>query len=456
MSAQTKYNQIDKYFVQAVLRDPLHVGTGDTDSKSVDVLVHPITEKPFIQASSITGAIREYLTRNYAGEEISYLFENGRLIFTDAVFNENEDTQIELRPRVSIEPKTGTVLESNVTSGGKSGAKFEMEYVGAGATLAFNVYLYSDKDDGKVGDNNRKIEEALSAINSGIIKFGGQKSNGCGRVKVDKIIKSTYDMTTEDGRKNWKNEGNNESGENIQIESLPAASTDLAYSIVVEAKTESELQVRSIGVTSVQDFNLDSENIINAQGKHIVPGSAFKGIIRSQMDMIARYRLGERQASKLIETCFGVTKQNGEEEANTTGIVTFYDCEIGKPSDAITRSRIHIDKSTGGTFQGALFSERNVKGDKIEFNIDVAKANGNIVEESTALILLALRDLAIGMINIGNGYNVGKGFLTDAIITITDVSTGKVSKIDSQKETVEDEAEIITKCMNALCRKDVK
>ena len=57
MAITATYDLIDKYIVRARLLTPLHVGSADKGTG--EVLVHPVTDMPFIQASGIAGVFRE-------------------------------------------------------------------------------------------------------------------------------------------------------------------------------------------------------------------------------------------------------------------------------------------------------------------------------------------------------------------------------------------------------------
>ena len=70
--------------------------------------------------------------------------------------------------------------------------------------------------------------------------------------------------------------------------------------------------------------------------------------------------------------------------------------------------RIHIDKFTGGVMNGSLFSEKNVFGN-MEIRMRILKRNKP--DSTCGLLLLALRDMAVGMVSVGSGRNVGKGFI---------------------------------------------
>ena len=120
MVAIVEYDTIVKYQVTAICKEPLHIGSAVGDGS--EVLVHPVDEMPFVQASSIAGTFRSYYLKAYGEEEANELFgspeikENGlsagsKIRFTDASFLQNQGVQLELRPRVKIDAETGTAAE---------------------------------------------------------------------------------------------------------------------------------------------------------------------------------------------------------------------------------------------------------------------------------------------------------------------------------------------------------
>ena len=113
MRIKENYAVITKYVVTAECTTPLHIGNA-VGSKD-EVLIHPVDNKPFIQASSIAGAFRAYYEKHCengetqlfggikytdGGESDSY---ESRIRFEDGIFlTQTEKVHLELRPRVSI------------------------------------------------------------------------------------------------------------------------------------------------------------------------------------------------------------------------------------------------------------------------------------------------------------------------------------------------------------------
>lgn len=457
MALIDSYDKIIKYVVEAECTEPLHIGSADGDTESV--LIHPIDHVPFIQASSIAGVFRVYFEQVYKSNETENIFgdrtftensnaseKGSKVRFTDGIFfNEGRDLKLELRPRVSIDPVSGTCKESLLKgSHQKSGHKFNMEYIGAGARFRFQVYLY-DKE------YKNKIEDIFAAMNQRMIQFGGQKSNGCGYIKVQHLLCKEFDMTKINDRQQWYEEDELKEQDYTDITKELSGDPCLknAFEVAVEGCTEGELLIKSISVSEVGKNAADSENIRNAKGDYIVPGSSLKGALRSQMEKITAY-LQENGAfcEDIIDDAFG--KKSMADQKGRTGNLFVCDTVVGEQSknmDAPLSRRIHIDKFTGGVMQGGLFSEKNISGD---MQIQITIKNKNHPDKTCAILLMALRDLAIGAMSVGGGYNIGKGMISVKKVTLKDIRKGRVAVLDFDKNKIQDDEGVIRECLEAI------
>lgn len=448
--AAMKYQKIVKYLVSAVCAQPLHIGSASGNKE--EVLVHPADGMPFIQASGISGALRQYYVLAHGEAQAEKLFGArkfesdmnaqdgaGRIRFSDGRFC-RENVVLELRPRVKINPQTGT-CDSGIIKGTdrQSGHKFNMEYIGAGAAFAFSIYLLDDSF-------KNGLEQALAAVHQGGVQFGGQKSNGCGFMKLTGLKRKIFDMAKAEDRRKWADEemlADNEY-ENIFSDIKETGKMAAAYEVTVSGRTEGELLVKSIAVQDYGKDAPDSMNIQNAAKEYIVPGSSLKGAVRNQMERIAAY-IGR---SGMTDAIFG--KAENRSGKGRPGNIIFYDTAVGSREEndgAKIKSRVHIDKFTGGVMHGSLFHEKNVSGE-LAFRIAISKKGDP--DGACGLLLLALRDLAAGVMGVGGGYSVGKGIIEVDQIVIRDHIHGKEAIIAWKSGLVTDESKIIPTCIRAL------
>ena len=237
-----------------VCTQPLHIGSASGDKE--EVLIHPTDDVPFIQASSLAGVLRQYYVKQYDEEQAEQLFGirrfganqnsmegSSKVRFGDGIFH-RESLTLELRPRVKINSKTGTCDADNIEGTNRqAGHKFNMEYIGAGAVFDFSVYLYDEH-------YQKDFEEILSAVYQENIQFGGQKSNGCGFMKVQGLKRKIFDMTNAKERRQWAEEESlaDSQYETISSEIKMVPKTTTAYEVTVFGSTEGELLVKSIAV----------------------------------------------------------------------------------------------------------------------------------------------------------------------------------------------------------------
>lgn len=396
------YNRICKYIVTSICNGPLHIGNAVGGIE--EVLVHPVNGLPFIQASSIAGIFRKCcdrmnpeLTKNLFGTAIVDSIETqSRVRFSDGKFSNN--IIMELRPHVRINRKRGSVDAAS-----DSGQKFNMEYIGAGAEFVFIIYLYYVEESERF--LKTAMEEILAVFQNEGLQFGAKKSSGAGQVFLSELRYKEFDLRDQKGRNEWINEDNLDICEYNRMKKLEKITSGCkAYTVTVKGRTEGGILVKGLSGGFGKNAP-NSENIRNAQREYIVPGSSLRGAIRSQMEKIASYL--KREA--LIMSAFGTA--NNDDEAGNIGNLIFYDTILERTEfnrEMPLSYRIHIDKFTGGVFQKGLFREKNAAG---SMNLKIDIQNRNHPKATLALLILALRDLAIHTMSLGSGYSTGKGMI---------------------------------------------
>lgn len=454
MSVKFQYNKITKYIVTAVCTEPLHIGSAMGEKEAV--LVHPVDNLPFIQATSIAGVFRKYCKEVYQEKTADDLFgsenlkENdnasdygSKVKFGDGIFRK-ENVKLELRPRVKLDPVSGSSDSMKLKGQEKSsGQKFETEYIGAGAEFSFPVYLYGE-------EYQNELENIFAGFQNQTLVLGGQKSNGCGYIRIEKLLCKEFDLTKPEDRKLWSSEEELQEKEyenkTSQLKSMGVERR--AYEIIVDGETEGELLVKSIAVAGHGSDAPDAMNIQNANKDYIVPGSSFKGAIRNQMEKIAQY-LGQED---IIENTFG--KKKSENENGKIGNIGFFDTVVGERAVndmAEIAHRIHIDKFTGGVRHGGLFSQKNVSG-KVCFKIIIQDTNEP--DRTCGLLLLALRDLAIHTMSVGGGYNIGKGMIAVNKIEILSCKEMKKAVLNFKEKDantkIKDEHGLVEQCIQSI------
>ncbi len=400
-----------RYKVHATCRTPLRTGGVDGDT---ELVLTNSKGRPMIQGSSLAGAMRAWVQQTHGAAMAETLFGTqkrvGHLIVSDGTFN--KDFEQSVRPRLKIDPKTGSAAE---------GQKFDLAQINAGASFHFTLTWLGQRDN-KAERN--ALEATLSALNEGEIYLGGQKSSGFGKVELV-VERWAYDMMQEQGRTEWLQVEANEledvdkpKEDSENILELPAltkrprvtftltgtADSILVKSSAVEYVMEGEKYVSYTPNLAEREHPLppksaDGKKEQEDRGTPILPSSSVKGAVRAQAERIAQ-RTG-REA--LVEELFG--RGSIETDNGKAGRLRFEDVRL-EEAQPQKITRIRINRFTGGVIRAGMFTEEPLTS-KVTLTI-TAPAD---CKEGCALLLYALRDLGLGLYNLGSGGAIGRGYL---------------------------------------------
>ena len=128
-----------KYWITGRCISPLRTSNADGETETV---LRTADGQAFIQATSIAGAMKSWLKKQVEITKIDALFgrqeEEGHLIFSDAMFE--KETEIQFRPRLRINGKSGTAAD---------GGKFDVAQYGCKIRFLYHM----DGRKGKFGRN---------------------------------------------------------------------------------------------------------------------------------------------------------------------------------------------------------------------------------------------------------------------------------------------------------------
>lgn len=451
--SKTVYDRIRRYVVRVACEQPLHIGSADGEREGI--LRHPSTGKPFVQASSIAGVLSDYVQKVDGDAVCRSLFgdserENGiagksRVVVLDGRFLD-ATVKLEMRTRCAINKATGSV-DAKQVKGTRvtSGTLLTAEYIGTGSELAFVILVY--------GDGYESIEDALAAVHTGKIRLGGQNTSGFGRLSLQKVLKSAYDMAQDRERKDWARltdfyeEGGTDVTEELKKRSSKLG--ELGYTICIQARLDRALLVKanmieeervrkSLGkVEKMPDFM----NITNARNQYIIPGTSLKGVFRGRMEIIADY--------------FGFPQEWMAAVFEQRSKLLFEDVVIQKER-SMQQKRIHLNKISGTVKNKALFSECVTGGEtQITVHVDAARLeqtehSGLTAKSCIALLLYAVRDLAIGAISLGSGASIGRGLVSVGRVEILESGQEKAAFSLEEGQNVQDV--FVTECLEELRR----
>jgi len=409
-----------RYWVTATCETPLRSGGTDGDTESV---LRRRNGQALLQGASLAGALREWLIGCAPAGLVERLFGSqaggGRLVVSDGNFSSESDMQI--RPRVRVDSAAGC-------ADSKGKGKFDLAHMAAGSKLTFClVWMGSGVDEEELD----AVERMLSALHSGEILLGAQKTNGFGRVSLD-VIKQTYNLKNAVDRAMWRDEG--KGGNHLTLKQHQ----NTKYAKFTVTGTTAGLLVKSASPLHDKMGSL-IENL-EENGKAILPGSSIKGAVRARAEAIAGLiGLGR----EVTERIFGRGAQNGDN--GQAGLVRFEDAILPEQTQHVVR--IHIDRFTGGVIKNSLFQEETHSG---ELTLKISVPVNQPV--ACALILFALRDLGLGLYTLGSGWAVGRGRVDVREITVQ-TPEGDVAALRFNGDgdcSVEDSRDVLKTWISAL------
>lgn len=432
-----RFNYAVKYAVIATCLSPLR--TGDAEG-GVETVLLGSDGMPMIQGSSIAGALRAWVEHSRASEgsdAARSLFGDSLdaggdgsspLTVSDGTF---KDFKTQTRPRLRMNPQTGA---------GDGVGKFEMCSVETGSTFGFDLLLQTM---GRDQEKEQMLEEALSALHSGLITLGGQSSNGFGRVRLE-VKRRHFDLTRQKHRQVWLQD----SGDSALLELKPMKIRTVTFTVT---GTTSGVLVRSGRSEQVKDEQNEiiAENVNTAMkdaDTYVLPGSSLKGVIRSRASLIADYL----NCPEVVTELFG---SGGDAEAEAgAGRVRVRECRIKDVKKrVITRTR--INRFTGGVMEKKLFSEEPVSG-SISIQAEVLTRHPEVLtrdERCLGLLFYALRDFAMGLYGIGSEGSIGRGYIRDGELKVVDADTRCTLRFkDGRSTCTEGDTAFVERWLRAL------
>lgn len=393
------------YKLNITLMSPLSISSGSDANTDKDVILDS-EGNPFIPATSLTGILRSYVNENY-GRAIT------NTIFGFTASTKEESLKAEAKdPEYTERKSLVSVYDGLMTSGkeklfitnrdmvalenkvGKKGAKFDMEAVEPGTEFTAYIEL-------KDSNYEETVEESLSAMKSGIIRPGSKTSRGYGKVSL-KVSKKQFskpddwldfDMTDCNA---WSEK------DVIQLKDVSLSSINLKLKskggisireYTTEPSTEEEVMpdYMSMGLHIAKD---DKDNSVP-----VIPGTSWAGAFRDRYKEIS----GKENSEKL----FGFVhnkKDDGDDKTLKSSII-FGESQLSG-GEYKTTTRNSIDRFTGGTKNGALYTEKTYYYGVTELNISFTR---ELEENEKNNLAFCLADLHNGFLAVGGLTSIGRG-----------------------------------------------
>lgn len=485
-------NNIIKYCkIRFRLMSPLEIGSGTNANTDHDIIVTG-NGTPFIPGSAIAGYFRDAIFR-------ALLQEKGKIEARKEVFeklgyviietDKTQENQIDQQSDFRDSSRESSVifydafineevfhkdsrdlvaLDDNKVS--LPGAKFDTEILEPDVT--FDTYLEEYLTEGE----ESIIDRILHIWSSEDVAFGSKTTRGMGLTKLEQVWIREFDLNDEESVKAWVDFSvYSDSSKKAFAPEDEKTSTYVSLnnndaSKCVKDEWVLSISLKQIGGISIRkyttavsspghsepDYEQMAEHIWEAEKKDaddlesnctwkpvirpVIPGSTWAGAFRHHMKNL----MGANESQ--MDRWFGFVKGKGKEKS----IIQFSDSVL-KNAKSKNLSRNAIDRFTGGTVDGALFTERTYFGGETELIIRLKKDLLDYYsdDESTAeeqkynyALAATVADLHAGYLAIGGLTAVGRG-----VFEVTGINGQKFSG---------NTKELYDMVLSILCKKEAK
>lgn len=375
---------IGKFFYRFTIEtlSALSIGQTDNELTDHDVVVYENTKIPFIPATSICGALFGFdkNLRNFFGIDVND--KQSPAFISDGRFKSYELT---IRDGIAVG------YDNKVT---KKGAKYDVQAIDQGAVWTFNVEVtVRESNKNIIEEIEPNIIKVAQLIDAGVTRIGFKTTRGYGKLKVKKLEKKIFINNTLIDVLDFNYD-------NMEL---------LSYEPMLMKQKTMECEVELLGGISIRAYvekpnsHVDYETL-TSNNKPIIPATSINGALRYSIHKITK----ELNCNIKIDDRF----TRFYDDDKSASMVRIEDSYIEGGHDVI-QTRNAIDRFTGGSMDGSLYSEKTHFNGKTTIKISFDDGCPNYI---VGLYYLALLDLINGYQAIGGQTAIGRGVLKGSSI----------------------------------------
>jgi len=440
-----------------------HLGGGDGGAADLTIGRDALSGRPLLPGTTLAGLLRNYLvacdTGYYSpegrGGPAERLFGASRgndygtqsaAITFDAIA-EPDAKPVEIRDGVAIDGSTGTAADH---------AKYDFEVLAPGTRFPIRVDLVVRSAVGSEGEDDLVswAARALLGLQHGAIHLGAKASRGLGRIAVHSWQVERFPLTSEADCARWLASDHARPGQKMspQEDVLEAMSTVRgtrvepagngprpALSFEVPVRFEEPLLIGAPGADAAAPDDVH----LTAGGRPILSGTSAAGVLRHRAWAITELVHDENPANELINFLFGPKLPERETSrakrpAVQQSRIWFDEDVIDRATDSTNktvgreerRTRVALDRFTGGVLSGRLFEQQPYVGGQVRLKAEVKSVAGGVSSSVAAgLLVLMYRDVLDGLVTFGGQEATGFGLVAahgEATVTMGDGRSGSL------------------------------
>lgn len=420
-----------------ILKSPLLIGDGAGETADNFRDVHVLKNrqgKPFIPGTSLCGVLREWL-ENIAPDSVKEIF--GDNDDKDGMQSSIQLDDIALADYEVIS-RDGVRIDG-ITGAGVDGGKYDFEVVerGAKGSLKLLINLRGchslDKISNVVGRLLQKLQDG--------IRLGAMTSKGFGLTGVENLTADLYDFRDKKDVVAWLTD------KTPAKKILPCADKISANEndFVVDAEFifNSSFIIRDYDATEKLKETTVTAATLKSRNDFVIPGTSLKGILRHRAEYIFD-RLGLDK--NLLENLMGNSTPDKKIKSRFIVAESYVS---PKDFSEVVHTRNKIDRFTGGTLQGTLFTtkpayQKNFDAPTLKIHFEIKDAK----DFEAGLALFLLRDLWLGNVAVGGEKSVGRGTVRGQSAEIN--FKGKTFTLDMNGKVVDGDAAELENLSSAL------
>lgn len=394
-----------------ILKSPLLIGDGAGETPDNFRDVHVLKNRqgaPFIPGTSICGVLRDWL-ENFAPDAVTEIFGDNDKMQSSIQFDDIAlaDCEIISRDGVRIDGATGT---------GVDGGKYDFEVVerGAKGSLKLLITLRGCHSTEKISN---VVASMLKKLQDGI-RLGAMTSKGFGLVAGENLTANLYDFRDKNDVAAWLTDKPSAKKIAPAIDMNSAADND--FVVDAEFIFNSSFIIRDYDATEKLKDTTVTAATLKSRKDFVIPGTSLKGILRHRAEYIFdRLALDKN----FLEDLMGTSNKKSR-------FIVAESYVAPKNFSEFAHTRNKIDRLTGGTLQGTLFTtkpayQKNFDEPTLKIHFEIR--NAKPFEAGLALFLL--RDLWLGRVAIGGEKSIGRGTVKGQSAEIN--FKGKTYKLDA-------------------------
>lgn len=426
--------KIKKYYrIKFKLTSPLSVGSGENRITDSDIILDG-RGLPYIPGSALAGVYRHLFATEtadrYFGAELNAdrLEESvkaGKNVLTasdvvvyDAVVQNPENRVITTRDMVALDEYKVSI----------DGAKFDFQVLEPG--VRFVTYIEQNMN---CMEEKYVLQEVAYAWQEKKIQIGAKIGRGYGQTEIVELAECCFDLTCPEQRDAWLEfdmygQDGWKKCEKLECEQQRLQTVYEEQHIFMRNKNEIciQLKLKQSGGISIRQYSTnvgeeDYRQMVRKDKTPFIPGTTWAGAFRAQM---GKLDAAFAKHTVLTELFFGNVKRNSEAEGHKTRI-TFSESEL-RDGRWENYTRNAINRFSGGTVDGALYTEKTYCDGTTELNIrcDITNLDKAIVKGFATVLTAAILDLDRGYMSVGGLTSVGHGLFKVMEVSVNDVETG--------------------------------